>query len=115
MEKFIDACKSGVLATVIELVDVVGVNCHDSDEISGLFWAIFYNKMQVFRYLLSHQEVDVNKINLYGDTVLHWAVWKNNKDALRLLLQRKDINLSIKAGGSRKIILKQKMLKSVWT
>ncbi|GMM36301.1 palmitoyltransferase [Saccharomycopsis crataegensis] len=75
IQRYILACQNGDFATVKDLLDnnLVTVNDHLEDNVSGLHWASINNRLSICRYLVS-KNADVNYQG--GDlnaTPLHWA------------------------------------------
>ena len=99
-DEFFEACDNGDVATVRQTGAIVGVNCLSQLGDSGLMRSIIENHMPVFHYLLSLPEIDVNLTDTADDrTALQYAVYYNHEEALRALVNREDIDLTVKSGG----------------
>ena len=44
----------------------------------------------VVQVLLQHPQIDINKVDGFGDSALHWAVYAENHEGLAALLARRD-------------------------
>ena len=94
-EQFLQACKSGNLMLVmLAIIQKVDVN-HMAGW--GLRRAIRYNHPQVWKYLLSQEDIQVNIVNESGQTALHTACRFNISEAVSDLLEHSDILLNKKS------------------
>ena len=73
IQRYILACQNGDFATVKDLLDnnLVTVNDHLEDNVSGLHWASINHRLSICRYLVS-KNADVNhQIGDLNATPLH--------------------------------------------
>ena len=96
MEQFIEACGTGDMDTIRQAGAVVGVNCQLDNGLSGVMRSISQKQMPVFSYLSSLPDIDVNLADCSGYTASHYAVVLNNEAALLSLVNRADIDLTLK-------------------
>lgn len=75
IKKFISACQNGNLDTVKELIEsnIITVNDHLSDNVTGLHWASINNRLTICQYLVSKNAVVDYKGGDLLATPLHWA------------------------------------------
>ena len=88
--------KEGDLAGLIVLIDSIQVSMKYKDE-SGftlLHYAASHNQVAIIQYLLD-SDMDVNQIDIDGNTALHLAIKNGHTEAMKCLLDPKNIDVTI--------------------
>ena len=67
------------------------VNGEDENGESGLMGALYYYQNDVVQLLLNHPQIDINKVNRYGECALHYALFEDNHEGVEALLARQDL------------------------
>lgn len=93
-ERFLEACKSGDLATV-QAALAQGCNVNSSEG-WGLRRAVRYHHCDIWQALLSHPDIQVNLQNQYGLSALHTACRFNIPGAVFDLLKAPGIKVNEK-------------------
>lgn len=121
----LNAIKSGKTENVDSLINLSSENvqlCHplcvckkcesatqNSNEVSlknangqsVLHIAVIHDKSDIVEYLLEKKVCDINDVDIYGNTALHWAAKKGFQDVLLQLIQSKaDINIQNYEGNT---------------
>jgi len=91
--KFVDACRSGDLSTVRQLI-AEGVDINDMyEDYTGLMAAIYANNKEIVDMLLTCPDINVNIRNNLGRTALYKAMVEGNSDIVSMILSRADTRL----------------------
>lgn len=99
--KLFDACchnRVEIVKNILERYPFIDANCQDWVDDTLLALACYYGSTDVVRFLLSRDEIDVNKQSPDGrNTALHELCTGEPSDTeiLRLLLSSKNINVNI--------------------
>ena len=89
---FCRVCELGDLeALEIAIENGVDVNAADALGSTGLMWALYNSHNNVVQVLLQQPDIDINKVNVDGDSALHFAVILNNHEGMAMLLERQDL------------------------
>ena len=92
-DQFGRLCRNGNLEGVqAALHSGVDVNTTDVAGLPGLFYAVECNHTAVARILLAQEGIDVNLVNDWGSTALHWAASdEKNSEIVALLITHPDL------------------------
>ena len=89
---FWDLCYRGDIEGVQAAIDNgADVNEEDCDGGTGLMEALFERHNNVVQLLLNHPQIDINKVDRYGECVLHSAMIGDNHEGMGALLARQDL------------------------
>ena len=89
---FCRVCEIGDLEAVEMAIDNgVDVNVADALGSTGLMWALYNSHNNVVQVLLHLPDIDINKVDVDGDSALHFAVILNNHEGMAMLLERQDL------------------------
>ena len=99
----IDVVKSGTVNDLKLIIEEAhqDINLVDSENNTALITACRLNKKDMVEYLLQNDKCDVNKLNKFGNTGLHWALGNsmgNNETAIeisKLLIQHPKSDLTL--------------------
>ena len=70
------------------------ITANDSPmKIKPIFYSVALNKVDVFKNLMD--AVDINEVDDYDCSLLHWASGLGNSDIVQLILDHKDIKISL--------------------
>ncbi|MBP7189720.1 MAG: ankyrin repeat domain-containing protein, partial [Rickettsiaceae bacterium] len=91
------AVKSGSVDIINKLFDNgVNPNLSDYDSMTALHTAVRFKKIDVVKFLISRDDLDVNVLTRNGKTSLHIAVELGDVEAIKELLKSPKIDTSIK-------------------
>ncbi|MBN9542681.1 MAG: ankyrin repeat domain-containing protein [Alphaproteobacteria bacterium] len=68
--------------------DIGNMNFVDDDGNTPIFYAIVYNSLNTFDWIIAQKDIDLNAQNIYGATPLHAAVIAGNEDFAKALVRR---------------------------
>ena len=90
-QSFWESCRIGDIEGVQAAIDN-GADVNEANHFggTGLKLALFNSHNNVVQVLLNHPQIDINKVDGFGDSALHWAVYAENHEGLAALLARRD-------------------------
>ena len=93
-ESFLEAAEEGDLAKVTQMLkDGIDVNAHDEDGKTALMSACANEHAIVALALLERTDIEVNLVNKYDNTALHWASLKGMLEVVEKLIEKgADVN-----------------------
>ncbi|EAY23404.1 ankyrin repeat protein, putative [Trichomonas vaginalis G3] len=68
----------------------------DNNLRTPLHIACYNNSIDVVKFLLTFNEIDINAQDICGDTPLHKACNYNNEEIVKILIRLRGININIK-------------------
>ena len=71
------------------------INAEDTNTLTALHLAVFFNSTEVVKLLLQQHDIDVNAQTTLGDTPLHLAALIKRSQCMTELLSHKGINLTV--------------------
>ena len=92
-DSFCGLCLNGDIEGVQAAIDN-GADVNEEDDLfgkTGLMWAFYRNHNNVVQLLLNQPQIDVNKVDQQGRSVLDWALNLDNHEGLAALLARHDV------------------------
>lgn len=92
----ITVCDKDAFALVLEHVPTSGM--YNRNSTTPLIRSIRHGCLDLMRLLIAHG-VDINEVDGWGYTPLHWAATKNNSSALRELLALPEVKANVKDTG----------------
>ena len=95
--KLLDACCRGDLDAVKDLINCgVNINCMPIPGGVPLIQAVSCNRIEIVEYLLTYNNLYINKLTGNGHRSIHAASLLDNSSVLRALLKRQDINVNVR-------------------
>jgi ankyrin repeat protein len=77
-----------ILLRIFNLYSLGDINAESNDGWTPFQLAIYKNHKNIIKYLLSHPDLEINKLTKKG-TPLHIACYYNREEVVRLLLSKK--------------------------
>ena len=86
VKRFHDAARKGDVSVIVKMLrDGVPVDCYYEDSRTALYWAVYYDGIDVVKVLLE-SGANVNRQDRNGRTPLIQAAINNNTDVMEVLL-----------------------------
>ena len=84
---FWELCNAGDVEAVKAAIDN-GADVNEANAFgrTGLMYALYQSHNDVVRVLLQHPHIEINQVNVDGQSALHWVVDRDNQEGLQLLL-----------------------------